>query len=419
MLGLRLPGRLPLIQVHIRKGNVMLSSRGSAVRATLRAGIVALALALVFALAAVAKTKGTPVAVSAHAGDQATFSLNKATSKALKKAHVKLQAVKPSKHGKAGFVLPTKSGKWNFTAANGTLNLKGSLRLKKGKHSQTLGTLVFSRGAKGGAQMTVKAHGKKVKVFNMAKKGVKAKNKGNRQTVSKFTVTVTKQGATLINKALKHKLFKAKQKLGTFQVTISNVASTAKPPVAGAPGAPAAPTSGVGISFARALDAIPGLSATPLGDALGTLPAPLGTTPIPVLDGTAVTLPIDGAQTSATFDQGTLTGTIPLSGGIQLDDGNISASLTNPTLTLGTGTEGSTLSVSLNGGPEIKLFDIDTSQLEAAATPNGQLDLSGLLATLSSEAASSLNTLFGTNAFTTGMPVGGLSVILPQAPSSS
>ena len=42
----------------------------------------------------------------------------------------------------------------------------------------------------------------------------------------------------------------------------------------------------------------------------------------------------------------------------------------------------------------------------------------GLLATLSSEAASSLNKLLGTNAFTTGMPIGGLTVILPQAPSS-
>jgi hypothetical protein len=394
----------------------MLSFRGTAVRAMSRAGVVALVIALTFALTAVAKTKGTPVAVGAHAGDQATLTFNKATSKSLKKAHVTLQAVKPSKHAKSGFVLPTKSGKWNFTAANGTLNLKGGLRLKTGKHSQTLGTLVFSRGAKGGAQLTIKSHGKKVKVFDMAKKGVTAKNKGNRQTVSKFTVTLTKQGANLINKALKHKVFKAKQKLGTFQVTISNVTSTGKPPVAG-PGA--APTSGVGISFARALDAIPGLSATPLGDASGTLPAPLGTTPIPVLDGTAVTLPIDGSPTTATFNQGTLTGTIPLTGGIQLDNGDASVSVTNPTLTLGTGTEGSTLSASLNGGPEIKLFDIDTSQLESAATPNGQLDLNGLLATLSSEGASSLNKLLGTNAFTTGMPIGGLTVILPQAPSSS
>ena len=88
-------------------------------------------------------------------------------------------------------------------------------------------------------------------------------------------------------------------------------------------------------------------------------------------------------------------------------------------LTLGTGTEGSSLSFEMNGGPEVKLFDIDTSQLEQAATPDGTLDLNGLLAKLSSEGASSLNTILGTNAFTTGEPVGGVSVILPAAAAGS
>jgi hypothetical protein len=88
-------------------------------------------------------------------------------------------------------------------------------------------------------------------------------------------------------------------------------------------------------------------------------------------------------------------------------------------LTLGTGTEGSSLSFEMNGGPEVKLFDIDTSQLEQAATPDRTLDLNGLLAKLSSEGASSLNTILGTNAFTTGEPVGGVSVILPAAAAGS
>ena len=200
----------------------MLSSRGSAVRTVLRAGIAALAIALVFAPVALTKTKGKPVAVTAHAGDKATLTLNGATSRALKKAHVQLQAVKPSTHKKSSFTLPTKSGRWNFTAANGTLNLKGALRVKRAKRSQNLGTLVFSRGAKGGAQLTVKVHGKTLKIFDMAKKGAKAKTKGNRQTISKFTVTLTKQAATLLNKALKHKVFRAKQKIGSFQVTVSS-----------------------------------------------------------------------------------------------------------------------------------------------------------------------------------------------------
>jgi hypothetical protein len=393
----------------------MLSSRGWAVRTLLRAGVAALAIALVLAPVAVTKTKGKPVAVTAHAGDKATLTLSKATTRALKKAHVKLQAVKPSTHKKNSFTLPTKSGRWNFTAANGTLNLKGAFQMKRGKRSQKLGTLVFSRGAKGGAQLTVKVHGKKLKLFDMAKKGAKAKTKGNRQTVSKFTVTLTKQAATLLNKALKHKVFRAKQKIGSFQVTVSSTAAAKTAP--GAAGA--APTSGVGISFARALASIPGLSVTPLGSASGTLPAPLGTSPLPVVDGSSVTLPLPtGGDGGLSLDNGILTGTVPLSGGVQLDNGAASVTLTNPVLTLGTGTDGSSLSASLNGGPAIKLLNIDTSKLLQAAAPDGGLSLSGLLAELSSEGASSLNQALGTDAFTTGQPIGGLTVILPNSPGS-
>jgi hypothetical protein len=47
--------------------------------------------------------------------------------------------------------------------------------------------------------------------------------------------------------------------------------------------------------------------------------------------------------------------------------------------------------------------------------PNGTLDLSGLLATLSSEGAATLNTVLGQNVFTTGQPAGGLTLILPNS----
>ena len=215
---------------------------------------------------------------------------------------------------------------------------------------------------------------------------------------------------------------KANQAIGSFTVKVSTT------PVSGtSPGAPGAgggsgvtpqASAGVGVALAPAfrslLDSF-GLSTLPLVPASGGLPAPLGTTSIPGADGASLTLPLAGTTAGGSFDQGTLTGTIPLSGGLQLDNGNVSASLTNPQLTLGTGTEGSGLSFELNGGPEVKLFDIDTSQLEQAATPNGTLDLNGLLATLSSEGASTMNTLLGQNVFTTGQPVGGISVILPTA----
>ena len=144
--------------------------------------------------------------------------------------------------------------------------------------------------------------GKKLKIFNMAKKGARAKAKGNRQTISKFNVTLTKQAATLLNKALRHKVFRAKQKLGSFVVTVSSTTTPASPaPGAGAPGTVA--TSGVGVSFARALKSVPGLSVTPLGSTSGGLPAPLGTTPLPIVDGSSVTLPLPSGDAGLSFAQ--------------------------------------------------------------------------------------------------------------------
>jgi hypothetical protein len=269
---------------------------------------------------------------------------------------------RPAPRRKSAYVLPDSSGKWNFANATGTLNLKGVAHVVLGKRSAGMKSVTFTRPAKGNGHVTVK--------------------------VSNTPIAGPGAGTT-------------------GSGTSSGVTPTS--------------TSGVGLSlnpaFRSLLNSV-GLSTVPLVPGSGGLPAPLGTTTIPGADGSSVTLPLKSTA-GGSFDQGTLTDTIPLSGGLQLDNGNLSVSLTNPELTLGTGTEGSSLSFEMNGRPEVKLLDIDTSQLEQAATPDGTLDLHGLLATLSSEGAASLNSILGTNAFTTGEPVGGVSVILPAAAAAS
>ena len=293
-----------------------------------------------------------------------------------------------------------------------------------GKRSAAMKSVTFTRPAKGNGHVSVKLAGHKVQLFTVTGK-VHVTHSGTTETLSGMTAKLTKAGASKLDEALHQGALSAGQAIGSFTVKVSNT------PVAG-PGAPGAggggaagitptSTSGVGLAldpaFRSLLDSV-GLSTVPLVPGSGGLPAPLGTATIPGADGSSVTFPLNGSTAGGSFDQGTLTGTIPLSGGLQLANGTLSASLTNPELTLGTGTEGSGLSFELDGGPEVKLFDIDTSQLEQAATPNGTLDLNGLLATLSSEGASTLNTVLGQDAFTTGQPVGGISLILPAAASS-
>jgi hypothetical protein len=366
-------------------------------------------LTLVAAATAVAAT-------SSSASNSATLILSTKAKQALARQHVTLRAKQPATRKKSTYALPESSGKWNFVTATGTLNFKGVLTLVVGKHSRTINSVTFTRPAKGNGQVTVKLAGKKVKLFTITGRP-KVKEAATSETLTGMTAKLAKAGATRLNKELGGSAFKTNQNFGSFSVTvttspITTATSTGSAPVTGTS------STGAGIEFVpefRTLLDTAGLSTVPLVPGSNGLPAPLGTTTIPGADGSSVTLPLDGSTAGASFDDGTLTGTIPLTGGLQLGNGQVSASLTNPELTLGTGTEGSGLSFSVNGQPDVKLFDIDTSQLEQSALPNGTLDLQNLLATLSSEGASTLNTALGTDAFTTGQPVGGLTLIVPAS----
>ena len=367
-----------------------------------------LVLAAATANAATASTKS----------NSATLTLSAKAKQTLARQHLALRALKPASRRNSNYVLPETSGKWNFVTATGTLNFKGVLSIVKGKGSNKINSVSFTRPPKGNGQLTVKLAGKNVKLFTVTGKP-KVKRAATSETLSGMSAKLTKAGATRLNSLLGGSAFKTNQNFGSFTVTVSNSPVNGGSSKTSSSGSPVTGSSstGAGVRFMPAFRSLldsAGLSAVPLVPASNGLPAPLGTTTIPGADGTSVTLPLAGGAASAGFSDGTLTGTIPLSGGLQLGNGQISASLTNPELTLGTGTEGSSLSFSLNGGPELKVFDIDTSQLEQSALPNGTIDLKGLLATFSSEGAASLNTALGTNAFTTTQPVGGLTLIVPN-----
>jgi hypothetical protein len=282
------------------------------------------------------------------------------------------------------------------------------------------------KGKKSTASLVAFLGKKKVTLLTLTGK-VKVKMKGARETVSGFTAKLSKKAAALLNSGLRHRAFKANEKLGAFSLTLTSRARlVTKPGAPAAPGASGSGTPGIGFAFTPAFQAAldrSGLSVTPLGPAANSLMGGLSGVSLPVGDPTSVTVPgIGGAPAaSAGFDNGTLTVTIPLAGGLQLSNGTASVSLTNPVLSIGTGIDGSSgLYFSLNGGPEVKLFDIDTSKLEAAATPNGQLDLNGLLTELSGELAGTINQLAGRPVVQTGQVAGGLTLIVPSsAPGGS
>jgi hypothetical protein len=362
-------------------------------------------------IAAVATAAGS----NSSTTSSATLTLSVKAKRSLARQHVTVRALRPATSRKSSYALPVSSGKWNFTKATGTLNLKGVLAIAIRKRSVKMSSVTFTRPAKGAGQLSVKLAGHKVNLFTITGRA-RVKRSSTSETISGLTAMLSKTGAARLNGALRSHALRKGQSFGSFTVKVSNS------PVGGAAGGAAAPvtgasSTGAGVAFAPAFRSLldsAGLGAVPLVPASNGLPTPLGTTTIPGVDGTGVTLPLNGSSAGASFSNGVLTGTIPLSGGLKRGNGALSVSLTNPQLTLGTGTEGSSLSFQVNGGPQVKLFDLDSSQLVQSALPNGTLDLKGLLATLSSEGAASLNAALGKNLFTTAQPVGGVSLIVPK-----
>lgn len=374
---------------------------------------VLLMLPVSIGIAAVATAAGS----SANSASSATLTLSVKAKRTLARQHVTVRALRPATRRKSSYALPASSGKWNFTKATGTLNLKGVLAIAVRKRSVKMNSVTFTRPAKGAGQLTVKVAGHKVKLFTITGRA-HVKRSSTSETITGLTAKLTKMGAARLNRALRTHALRKGQSFGSFTVKVSNspVSGTAGAPGAAAP-VTGASSTGAGVAFVPAFRSLldsAGLGAVPLVPGSNGLPAPLGTTPVPGLDGTSVTLPLNGSTGGASFSNGVLTGTIPLSGGLQLGNGALSVSLTNPQLTLGTGTEGSSLSFQVNGGPEVKLFDLDTTKLLQSALPNGTLDLQNLLATLSSEGAASLNAALGRNLFTTAQPVGGVTLIVPN-----
>lgn len=381
---------------------------------------VVLMLPVSIGVAAVASAAGS--SSKSQSTSSATLTLSVKARRSLARQHVTLRARRPATRRKSSYALPATSGKWNFTKATGTLKLKGVLAIAIRKRSVKMKSVTFTRRAKGPGALTVKLARHKVKLFTITGRA-RVKRSSTSETITGLTAKLTKPGAKRLNRALHSHIFRKGESFGSFTVKVSNSPVTG---TAGAPGAGAAApvtgasSTGAGVAFVPAFRSLldsAGLGAVPLLPGSNGLPAPLGTTTIPGVDGTGVTLPLNGSTAGASFANGVLTGTIPLSGGLQLGNGALSVSLTNPQVTLGTGTEGSSLSFQVNGGPEVKLFDLDTSKLVQSALPNGTLDLQGLLATLSSEGAASLNTALGQNLFTTGQPVGGVTLIVPNPPS--
>ena len=208
------------------------------------------------------------VTLKSTKGDQATITLNKQTKNALKKNHIAFKTNKPATRKGNNTNFPEKSGKWNFANTSGNVAYNGVTRFVRGKRSVKLTKLAFTRtvkGKKSTATLTAVFGKKKATLLTLTGK-IKVKMKGAKETVSGFTAKLSKKAASLLNSGLKHKTFKANQKVGSFALTLSSRATlvtTPLPPGApGVPGTPGANAAGVGSGVHAGVRERPGLQRT-------------------------------------------------------------------------------------------------------------------------------------------------------------
>jgi hypothetical protein len=114
-----------------------------------------------------------------------------------------------------------------------------------------------------------------------------------------------------------------------------------------------------------------------------------------------ISFPITGGEVEAE----TLAGTIDHSGGLTFSSGGTDVELTDFVID----TVAGTLTASLPDGSELVTLDVDLTGLERS-DENGEIVLTGIVTTLSGDAAAALNDAFGVDLFEGGLAIGDVTV---------
>jgi hypothetical protein len=327
-------------------------------------------------------------------GGRTALTLTAGGKKVLKKKHVKLAARKPGSTSGRTYRLPVKSGsKFDFGNNRGTLTQRGSLRFKHGRRTAVISGLKITLGKNG--KVVAKVGGKKMTLAVLSRSKQRVRSSRANRSVGNIRFRLTKKAAKRINRKLRVKAVGARKPIGSLGVRVHK-------PATGAPGtgpATDAPTTGAAkIGFG------PGVSSQ-LEDA-GLQPSALpGADQLP--DGT-LNLPVAGA----TIDPQTGTGTVDLSGGIQLGEGDHAVTIDNPQIVINADSQGA-LYANVNG-VRVKLAELEGSGLNELLQ-QGATELSNLLVTLSPEGAAALNEAGGISLFVPGTPFGDISLTLPSS----
>ncbi len=350
---------------------------------------VALAAAASLASAGIVAPQAI-AAPSKVSGGRTTLTLTAKSKKALKRHHIKIAARKPGSAKGRNYLLPVKSGSFDFDTNRGSVSQGGSLRLKHGRRAVTVSGLKVTLGKKS-SNVVAKVGGRKVTLASLSRRTQKVKSSSANRSVGNLRFRLSAKAAKRINAKLHVRGYSVRAAVGSVSVRVHN-------PAGAGPGSSAGNSGSVAkIGFA------PEVSQA-LAEA-GLSPAALpGGMQLP--DG-SISLPVTGAN----IDPATGSGTVDLAGGLTLGTGGNMVTVDHPQLVFGGAGQG--LYAAVNG-VRVRLADLDKAGL-SEALKSGTKQLSDLLVSLSPEGAAALNSAGGVSLFLPGSPFGDLSVTLPSS----
>ena len=306
-------------------------------------------------------------------GGSTTLALNNGVAKALQSNGVKVAPIAPATAGGKGIAFPITGGDLSTgKKVSGHIDHSGGLKFSAGGTNVSLTDFRVVVGKK--SRLVARVGKGKLTVLSLDLSKAKITKKGQDTVVSGVGALLSKAAAGALNAAFKTDLFAKGLVLG--KVTVK-----AKPLVAA-----------LAATGQTTLVVDPGAAA-----ALGSL----SIVPSPIAPATAAPGGLAFPITGGSLNTQTLAGQITHSGGLRLTKGGTVVDLTSFNIEIDDAPD----LTALLGGNRASILNLDLSQAQPSVAGKS-VTVSGVKATLTAAAASTLNGAFATSAFTPGLLLG-------------
>lgn len=335
-------------------------------------------LAAAAAVAVVAMPTASAQAASRNSAEvasgQTMLRLDRGTARALDGAGVSVTPLRPGRNTRSGLTFPITGGRLNPATLRGHVDHSGGIRFRAGSTTVALRDFRYRIG-KRRAALSADVGGDRLTIAHLDLRRARTGADGPlTKTARNIRATLTAGAASALNSAFDTHLFSRGLRIGKVRTEVV-----------------------LGEAVLRGGDTTLALDAG-AASALQSLSITPGVVGDATAGGDGLAFPITRGKVNAE----TLAGSVEHSGGISLTRGGTVVQLTDFTIGID---ESPALSAVVNGGDRVEILTLDVANIERSVRGR-TIVVSGVVASLTADAAGALNAAFGTTAFEEGLTLG-------------